>query len=306
MTRSLPGFVLRRTAAGLFFVCAVSLGAFVLTRLAPGDATTDLIESGAAPDVIARERARLGLDQPLFTQIGGWARGVARFDLGESSRFRRPVNELVVSAAISTARLAALSLFLATVIGIPLGIMSGAQPRHWVSRVVGPVSLALVSCPTLVAALGLLLFAALTGWLSTTPGALGVPVLALALPLAASLERLQAQATRDAMHAPDLLAAAARGVPPARLIWVHAARQSLGPVLGIYGIVIGAAFGGSFAVEIVTAWPGLGRLMYDALRGRDLFLVTGCALMGALCLAAGNLLADLLRAVADPRARDAV
>jgi len=117
------------------------------------------------------------------------------------------------------------------------------------------------------------------------------------------LERLQSQATSEAISAPDLTAAAARGVPRSRLIWVHAARQSLRPVLGVYGIIIGSLFSGSLAVETIASWPGLGRLMYDALVARDLFLVAGCALAGAMFIAAGNFLADVLRALVDPRVR---
>ena len=168
---------------------------------------------------------------------------------------------------------------------------------------VTPISLALVSCPPIVGALALLLLGVRTGWLSIATGSLAVPALALALPLAAMLERLQSQATADAIAAPDIRAAAARGVPAWRLLWVHVSRQSLRPVLGVYGVVIGSLFSGSLAVEVVTAWPGLGRLMYGALIARDLFLVAGCALAGATMLALGNLAADLLSALIDPRTR---
>jgi len=298
-------FAVRRIASAVVFVLIVAASAFVLTKLAPGDATTDLVASGARPEVIARERARLGLDQPFSRQCLVWVSGMLRGDLGESSTFGRPVRALVLERALATARLAGLALFVATLIGLPLGVVSGATPRHWAARVTAPLSLALVSVPPIVGALALLLLAASTGWLSIEPGAIAVPALALALPLAATLERLQAQAVREVMSAPDLVAAAARGIPPLRLIWVHAARQSLRPVLGVYGVVIGGLFGGSFAVEVITAWPGLGRLMYDALRGRDVFLVSGCALAGAVCLTAGNVIADLLRALVDPRAREA-
>jgi peptide/nickel transport system permease protein len=173
-----------------------------------------------------------------------------------------------------------------------------------VSAVVAPVSIALLACPPLVGALGLLFLAVATGWLSTAQGSLAVPTLALALPLAASLERLQSQATSEALGSPDLSAASARGVPAARLLWVHVARQSLRPVLGVYGLVIGSLFSGSLAVEVITGWPGLGRLTYDALVGRDLHLLAGCVLMGAIFIALGNLLADVIRAAVDPRVRD--
>jgi peptide/nickel transport system permease protein len=92
-------------------------------------------------------------------------------------------------------------------------------------------------------------------------------------------------------------------VPSWRLVWIHAARQSLRPVLGVYGIVIATHFSGSLAVEVITGWPGLGRLMADAVTGRDVYLVAGCALAGAALIAAGNFLADILRAAADPRLR---
>lgn len=304
MNGSLVRFTIRRIASAAAFVVIVAASAFVMARLAPGDATIDLVAAGASPEVIARERARLGLDRSFGEQALAWGAGLLRGDLGESSAFGQPVSDLVLGRAMATARLATVALVLATLIGLPLGLVSGATPRHWIARITAPVSLALVSCPPIVGALALLLLAASTGWLSIESGALAVPALALALPLAASLERLQAQAVRDVVSASDLLAAAARGIPPVRLIWVHAARQSLRPVLGVYGVVIGSLFGGSFAVEVVTAWPGLGRLMYDGLRSRDVLLVTGCALAGAVCLTAGNVIADVLRAVVDPRARE--
>jgi peptide/nickel transport system permease protein len=126
-------------------------------------------------------------------------------------------------------------------------------------------------------------------------------MLALALPLAAMLERLQSQAAAEAFAAPDIVAAAARGVPVRRLIWIHAAKPAVRPVLGVAGIVVATLFSGSIAVETITGWPGLGRLMLDALLSRDLYLVSGCALAGAILVAVGNVVADILRAVADPR-----
>jgi peptide/nickel transport system permease protein len=140
-------------------------------------------------------------------------------------------------------------------------------------------------------------------WLVEIVRHVPLPALALALPLAAVLERLQSQAFRDAVSKPFVQAAVARGVSRERAELAHAWRLSLGAVLGLYGALIGALFSGSFVVEVVTAWPGLGRLMYDALRARDIYLVAGCAAAGAVSLSAGTLVADLLRATADPRVR---
>ena len=305
MTRGLAAFIGRRVLSAAVLVLVVSIGTLIVARLAPGDATTELHMSGAGAATVAQERERLGLNRPAGVQVVSWLNGLAHFNLGVSSQYSgRPVAPLVAERAANTAKLAGVALLLATAIGLPLGILTAARPRSLFSAIVSTISIALVSCPPLVGALGLLFLAVTTHWLSAAPGGLMVPVLALALPLAAMFERLQSRTTREALGAPDLVAGASRGIGPARLLWIHAARQSLRPVLGVYGIAIGSLFSGSLAVELITGWPGLGRLAYDALTHRDLFLAAGCALFGAICLAVGNLIADVARAVVDPRVRE--
>jgi peptide/nickel transport system permease protein len=138
-------------------------------------------------------------------------------------------------------------------------------------------------------------------WLLDLARHLPVPALALAIPLAATLEKLQSEAIASASREQFVSASRARGVDRTRSILRHAWPVSLRPVLGLYGLMIGTLFSGSFVVEVVTSWPGLGRLMFDALKARDLYLVAGCAATGALFLAAGTLAADLLLAYTDPR-----
>lgn len=302
MIAGLSAFLFRRLVAALAFVVVVSSSALVLTRLAPGDVATELGPGGL--QAIKDTRARLHLDRPIALQLVAWLNGLAHFDLGRSLMDGQPVGALVREKAGHTATLAFVALALATIIAIPIGLVTGAYPRGVLARVVTPISLALVACPPLIAALTLLWLALSTKWLSVEPGSLGVPALALSLPLAAMIERLQSRATADALAAPDLVAAAARGIPTWRLLWVHAARQSVRPVLGIFGIVIGSVFSGSLAVEWATSWPGLGLLMYNAVVTRDVFLVAGCALAGAAMIAIGNVLADLTRALLDPRVRE--
>lgn len=306
MARSaIAGLIFRRCAAAVVFVMIVACAAFLLVRLAPGDAATDLQIRVASPDVIAATRARLGLDQPLTTQFGRWLAGLAHFDFGQSSKYGRPVASLVADRLWNTAQLAGLALVLATLVGLPLGIMSGSKPDSWPARTVTAVSLVIVACPPIIATLILLWVAATTRWLSITPGSLALPLIALAAPVAAMLERLQSQSSAEAAHSTSVLAAAARGIPSSRLTWVHATRQSMRPVLGVYGVVVATLFSGSIAAETITDWPGLGRLTLDAVLSRDLFLVSGCALAGAVLIAAGNLAADLLRLAIDPRLRSA-
>jgi peptide/nickel transport system permease protein len=176
--------------------------------------------------------------------------------------------------------------------------------------------------PPLLASLSLVLLAARTGWLPVggmmSPEAsrlawapwladvaahVPLPALALGLPLAAALERLQSQAIGRAIREPFVAAARARGLSLDAAQVRHAWRTSLGAVLGLYGVMVGTLFSGSFIVEVVTAWPGLGRLMFDALRARDIYLVVGCAATGATFLAIGTVISDLLLLGADPRAQ---
>jgi peptide/nickel transport system permease protein len=184
-------------------------------------------------------------------------------------------------------------------------------------------SVACLSLPPLVTSLLLVFIAARTGWFPlgnmTSPGLaetawgpwladvaahLPLPVIALALPVAATFERLQSQALGETLHLPFVTAASARGVSRRSAVLHHAWPVSLRAICAIYGIVIGTVLSGSFVVEYVTAWPGLGRMMYEALRARDIYLVAGCAAMGASFLALGTLAGDLLLAAVDPRVRE--
>ena len=226
---------------------------------------------------------------------------------------------LVRERAGNTALLALAALILATVLGVAGGFVTGAGDRGVLGSLVRVTSLVLLSVPPLITSLVLLMVAARTGWLPV--GGMGnpsdadplltklaivarhliVPALSLALPLAALVERLQAQALREALGRPAVTAARARGLPRARVVGRHAWRLSLGPLLAIYGILVGSLFSGSFAVELVTSWPGLADLMRQALVARDTYLVAGCAAAGAVFLAAAVLAADVMHAALDPR-----
>lgn len=300
----------------------VSSASLVLARLAPGDVTAQL-GPFATPAEVAATRARFDLDRSPVEQLMLWGGRVLRLDFGESFTFNRPVRDLIGRAAANTAALAVTALAIATLLGIPLGIFTGSRSGA-AAAVVRGVSLVFLSIPPLLTSLFLVFLAATTrllppggmttagvlemswsAWLLDVARHLPLPALALALPIAAMFERLQSQSMSDALHQPFALAALARGVAPHDVIVRHAWRVSVRPICAIYGLVIGALLSGSFIVEYVTAWPGLGRLMYEALRARDVYLVAGCAAMGGFFLAFGSLIGDLLLAAADPRLRDA-
>ena len=312
----MAAYLARRFVFAVLLVFSVSSAALVLTRLAPGDfadqtvaATGDL----AGADAV---RERYGLNRPIAVQYADWLWKAVRFDFGRSMVYDRPVQDLISERAANSAILALSALALATIVGIPLGIITGSR-RGLLTQAVRALSVLLLSMPPLLTSLVLVFLAARTGWLpvggmfSADAGAgrnLGdlashmvVPVLALALPLAAMFERLQADSMGDVIGRPFILATIARGVPPARIIWRDALKPALRPVVSVYGLVVGTLLSGSFAVEIITSWPGLGQLMLNALRQRDIYLVAGCAAIGSIFLAAGTFLSDAALAAADPR-----
>jgi len=314
-------YVLRRVVAALLLIFVASSAALVLTLLAPGDFVTySAAESRSNAETLAKRRTALGLDRPLLAQYADWISRAVRLDFGESLLYNRPVIELLQERAINTAILATTALAAASLVGVPLGLYTGIRRRGFGVRLVRLLSLLFVSTPSLLATLALIVLASRAHWPvggTSSAGAedlsaagwfidrlqhLALPALALALPLAAVLERLQSRAVAEAADRDFVRAAQARGLSADRAALNHAWRGSLSAWLGLYGVLIGTLFSGSFIVESMTAWPGLGRLMYDALGARDLYLVAGAAAAGAVFLATGTLLSDLMLAAADPRA----
>jgi peptide/nickel transport system permease protein len=312
----LARYLARRIAFAVFLIFAVSSGSLVLARMAPGDFASTEIDA----QKVAQLRAQLGLNKSMAAQYRDWLAAAVRFDFGRSLKYDRPVRELIPERAANTAILSISALIFATLVGVPLGIVAGSRRDGVVAAMIRTASLVFLSMPPLLTSLFLVFVAARTGWFpiagmqsAAVPAGgalldllyhLVVPAAAVGLPLAAMLERLQAQAIGEAVEQPFVLATIARGVPRRRIVWRDALKASLRPVASVYGLIIGTLLSGSFAVEVITAWPGLGSLMLDALRMRDVFLVAGCAGAGAVFLAAGTLVSDLALAAVDPRARE--
>jgi peptide/nickel transport system permease protein len=316
----MAAYLARRLAFAFLLVLVVSSGSLILARLAPGDYVTESMGIDAKRETIEEARARLGLNKSIGAQYIDWLKAAAHFDFGRSLLYDRPVRDLIPERAVNTAVLAVTALIVATIVGLPLGIVTGSRGGGVFPSLVRGASLVLLSMPPLLTSLFLVFLAARTGLLPIAgmrsafvpPGGealdlvrhLIVPAAAIGLPLAAMLERLQAQAMTEVVGAPFVLAAFSRGVSRPRIVWRNALKPALRPVASVYGLIIGTLLSGSFAVEVITAWPGLGRLMLDALRARDVYLVAGCAGTGAILLAFGTLLSDFALAVVDPRARD--
>jgi peptide/nickel transport system permease protein len=312
-------YLTRRLAFAALLVFAVSSAALVLARLAPGDYATTSLGINASRTTIEETRARYGLDRPMADQYRDWLAHAVRFDFGRSMLYDTPVADLLRDRAANTAILALTALATATIIGLPLGVVTGSCRRGLLRDGIRWVSVLLLSLPPLLTSLILVVVAARTGWFpiggmrsATSEGSvvadtirhLFVPAAALALPIAAMFERLQSQAMSEVVEQTYVLAAFARGVPRGRVVWRDALKAALKPTAGMYGLVVGALLSGSFAVEMVTSWPGLGRLTLEALRARDVYLVAGCAAAGAVFIAIGTLISDAALAIVDPRARE--
>ncbi|MEQ1869934.1 MAG: ABC transporter permease [Vicinamibacterales bacterium] len=311
-------FFFRRLLFAACLIFAVSSASVWLVSLAPGDFVTQTLGTTGTAGEAARLRARLGIDRSAGQLYVAWLGGLTHFDLGRSFIDDRPVLALVTERAMNTALLAAVALLVATVTGVGLGTYAGRHAAGWLSSLIGAGSLALLSVPPLLMSLLLVWIAARTRWLPvggmrSAVGEQGpvdvlrhlvAPALALALPMAASFERLQARAVSDTLRARFVLATRARGVSDRWVLWRVAMKPALRTLAAVYGLAMAGLFSGSFAVEVVTAWPGLGRLMVDALRLRDVSLVAGCALAGSVLLAMATLLGDALLVLVDPRASE--
>jgi peptide/nickel transport system permease protein len=315
-------FLVARACLLVALVLAASSAMVAVTSLAPGDVLGEASLEGASPELIARERVRLGLDRPVLARLAGWIGHAARLDFGQSFRYSQPVLPLVTTRAANSLLLAGAALALALAIGVPVGLLSGSGRFPRVAGVVGAISLVLFSLPPLLVALVLTMLAVRTGWAPSggmqSAGAdewafgarvvdiahhLIVPVLALGLPLAASIERIQQAAVADGTAARHVLAASARGVGLGRWLWRALWRPTASPVASVLGLAAGTLLSGSLAVELVTAWPGLGRLMFEALATRDVPLAAGCGAAAAAFLALWTTLGDLLAWWLDPRLR---
>jgi len=227
-------YLLRRLLFAAFLVFAVSSASLVVTRLAPGDYATGALGIDASQEALAQMRARYGLDRPLAAQYWDWLGRAVRLDFGRSLAYDRPVIDLIPERAANTAVLALSALLLATIVGLPLGILTGTYRGGALPGTVRAVSVLLLSMPPLLTSLLLVFLAARTGWfpiggmrsIDTASGGgaaldllrhMVVPVFALAMPLTAMFERLQAQAISEVVGQPYVLATLARGVPRARV-----------------------------------------------------------------------------------------
>ncbi len=316
-------WVLRRAAAGLLVVWLVATVAFALVSLAPGDITSRLADPRIPPAARERWRRDFGLDRPIAVRYGAWLASAAGGDLGYSWLYHRRVATVIGEALPNTILLASLGLALELGGGVALALVQLRRPHSAGDRLITLASLTAYALPTFLVALAAVYLFSYTlhlfppshalspaGELSTgLPRLLDrlhhlvLPVLAIGVTGVGAVARYLRGSLLDERAAAYVLAARARGCSRRRALVAHALPNAMLPLITMVGMSLPFLVSGSLIVEVIFAWPGMGRLMYDAALARDVPLLLGGTVLATTAVVAGNLLADVAYAVVDPRVR---
>lgn len=316
-------FLARRLLHLIPVLIGVSLLTFLLMSLTPGSYLDALSQNPQiSKETIEAMKARWHLDQPWYVQYVYWLKNAAQGDLGLSLQYKRPSTELLGSRLWNTFLLSFFATCLAWGIAVPLGIWAAVKKDSLVDRACAGIAFIGLSVPEVLLALLALLFAAATGWFPIG-GAEGsnydkltgfakfadrahhlvLPVCVLAAAELAGIMRQMRSNLLDTLRADYVTAARARGLSEGWVVWKHALRNAINPLLTIFGYSLAGLLSGAFIVENVMAWPGLGRLTLEAFFAKDSYLVVNAVIMATTLLVLGNFVADLLLAWSDPRIR---
>lgn len=281
---------------------------FFMIHLVPGDPIQQMLGEGAAGADIEAARHAYGLDVPIGRQYVNYWRGVLHGDLGRSLRFDQGVSKLIVERYPATLELTVAALFFALLLAIPAGVRSAAKRNTWEDRVLGFVSLFGLSFPNFALGPVLILFFAIgLGWLPVsgfgTPAHLVLPAITMGGAMAAILTRMVRTAMLEELSQDYIRTARAKGLSERTVVYKHALRNALVPVLTVVGLQFGALLAGAIVTETIFSWPGIGRLTITAIGNRDYYLVQGCVLAIGLTYVAVNFLTDLTYSLANPRIR---
>ena len=303
------GYAIRRLAGALPTLLVIVTAAFFLMRLAPGGPFDD--EQTLAPEIAANLEAAYGLDQPILVQYRNYLGGLLRGDLGPSFRYKDfEVSELIARGLPITAGLGAAALLLAVIAGVPLGMLAGRRRNRTSDHVVMGVALAGIAVPNFVVApLLALVFGVLLGWLPVSGWESGnlryaiLPVITLALPFIAYIARLTRGSLLEVLQSPHIRTARAKGLSESRILWRHAFKPTILPVVSFLGPAAAALLTGSLVVEQIFGLPGVGRYFVQGAVNRDYTLVMGMVVFYAVLIMLLNLLVDLAYGWLDPRIR---
>jgi len=301
-------YILTRLLYTIPVVWLVVSVVFLLIHLVPGDPVQQMLGEGAGSADIAAARHAYGLDVPIPRQYVNYWKGVLRGDLGQSLRYNQNVTRLIRQRYPFTLQLTLAAMLVALLLSIPAGVRSARRRNRWDDRLLSFVSLLGLSFPNFALGPVLILFFAIYLGLLPVSGSgtwmhLVLPAITMGGALAAILTRMVRTAMLEELSQDYIRTARAKGLPESAVVYKHALRNALIPVLTVVGLQFGALLAGAIVTETIFSWPGIGRLTIQAINNRDYYLVEGCILAIGLTYVAMNFLTDLLYSFANPRIR---
>jgi peptide/nickel transport system permease protein len=312
----LTGYVVRRIAQAVLVMLGVSVIVFLLVHLVPGDPIRRSLGTRFDPDVYQALYQRAGFDKPLLQQYVSWLGNAVQGDLGVSFRSGRPVTELVTERLPATAWLAATALGVALLIALPAGILSAVRSGSKLDYAVTALSQVGVSIPDFWSGIMLILvFSLFLGWLPPSGYVsplespveflrhITLPAVTVGIISGSILTRFVRSAMLDALHQDYTRTARSKGLTERTIVNRHVLKNALVPIVTVVGLQLAFLLGGVVVVEVIFAWPGLGRLAFDAVQRRDYPVLQGAVLLFSLTFLVVNLVVDLLYAYLDPRIR---
>jgi peptide/nickel transport system permease protein len=281
---------------------------FLMIHIVPGDPVEQMLGEGAAPGEVASLRHTLGLDRPLLVQYGHYLRDLAHGDLGQSFKFQAPVRRIIFERYPATLQLAFLAIVVCAAIAIPAGVLAAQRRGHAADRVVSVFTLFGLAVPNF--ALGpvlILLFSIELGLLPVSgrgsAASYILPAATLGAALAAILTRMVRGAMLEELSSDYVRTARAKGLSTSAVLFRHALRNALIPIVTILGLQFGTLLAGTIVTETIFSWPGIGRLTVQAISARDYPLLQGCILVIAWSYVVVNFITDVLYSLIDPRVR---
>jgi peptide/nickel transport system permease protein len=314
-------FILRRLWQTIPLLLAITLISFAVMQLAPGNYLDTLRgQPTIRPETIERLTREYGLDQPWYVQYGKWLANAVQGNFGYSFSYKIEVFTLIGQRLYYTFILSFWSMVMSWAIAVPLGIYVATHRNSWADRISSLLAYSMISLPGFFVALLCLIMAKNTGWfplggatsvnyetmsqtqkIMDTGWHLLLPVFVLGVRGVAGLMRQMRGNVLEVLSEQYIVAARARGLSERRVIWKHAVRNAINPLITLFGYELSGLLAGAALVENVLAWPGLGRLLLESVQSRDLYVAMGSFVMGTVLLILGNLVADILLVVTDPR-----
>lgn len=316
-------YSLKRLLLSFPLLLGMTLITFLFIQLAPGNFLDNLkLNPQIGPETIKVYEAKFHLDKPVFVQYLMWLKNLLKADLGYSFAYQAPVKAVIASRTTNTLLLSISTIIFSWLFVIPLGIIAARYRNRFIDRCLSFLSYLGISAPSFFLAFIFLYFAYLSGLfplggrssvrfeeLSYVGKVLDVarhlilPTMVLSMGRIASLQRIMRANLLEILGSQYILAARARGLSNLRILYIHALRNAINPMITIFGYELSALLSGAALTEIIFGWPGLGQVMLEAVQKQDLYLVMGSVFISGVLLIIGNFVADILLALSDPRIR---